>query len=1213
MFNLSKFSALESAPSEVLDTTRDMVTNLRNDVDQFNQPRTQLNPTDRDLNSDDLDPEQQRMNDMLASVEAIKIMEDIIQQQTPETQGAMRATQSYQTAQNDAKNFDPGSFGYDSSAQKKSELSMLTEMSKTNPKFEQIVNQFRTEIGRADRHQEELTQLRKHQAPQFQQQAVMSFNLKKWKMAQNAPLPQQPSPQPRPAPAQQSFPVVDAGDFASKFMSRILSEDPNESVQAVEEILQSVKGELQSEEINSMLQTLRTLDYEREQAKALAIFGQMFDILPGKLKSQEMQPQPEAMVMSHNNPKGIIKYNLTDHILNNNDMTKTAADHFGQEYVLYGPTEKRICPKLRGKGGGQPGSGDVVSEYVCRHHCLDGIVIDDNKTICGEALWRSSVMDKFSREYVNEDGETVGGYLNKRFEINRNVPEENKMRLKPGETRKPRPPSWGSLESRLQDMRKKEGEKRDYRPDVNTGDAFEWCHDVDQNNVDASQSERDRREKAMGHQLVDYSNKDQQENKPKTAFNLKRFKTAQGFNPLDPSGTADTGPTSDMPLYTKILEMVQSGRRNNEIITTLQLQPHQIKWVEQARLALGDAETESEDNLGAGGDIYNRSKSMQAPAKAMEAPKPMFGATKSNIGDWARQNLDNDGKYIGPDLSQFGFTIKPGTTIMPSQRYDVMNRWNVANKQKEALQKKDVADNGISYSSTKFNLKNFKQAKCKSCKCKTEKSAQFGSIPLPQDGEPVDKHMQDPKLRQPKPMLGLDSPSKSNPSMEVTTPESEQSSVAVPGGEIVSPQEADRRKKKNLASELMEFNTIPGGAISQIATSLVSGDELDPNLLQQAIKELDASIDPNKVEQPEAITPEMQTQIEGIKSKLQEVSGNGQSTPDTNGPPEPWDNPSGSQPPMSPTSTAFNLKQFKTAKKKVNTSQVGSRKSANSDFGSEPDIFDDNYIPIEQDKYDDVEIPQDVFEIMFQIPYIKSEDEVLSMLQAHRANQRNISQHDWHEIINVANEHLKTQLHSTNHIQLYENQLELAPNSMYRGEESSPMLTANQKTAQAPAHLQQYYQGLGGKHTPTLRSRFDIGQNLVDKKRGPLEILDIGHNMVDRFKRKVKHQIMKPNKNIAPIQNQAPVTNQTPVQKPKPMADGSQPDNTDNLRQQILQLPGISNLFQDIDELDDLLDSLNADELRIIVTKKDPQVLMQIKQEVENDLNDTAKQLEMDD
>ncbi len=326
------------------------------------------------------------------------------------------------------------------------------------------------------------------------QGSIAAFNLKKFKTAEV---------------------YLGEDQFVNQYLDELLLFNGRErqgdarSEQAKQQLLLLV-SENGEHEGDSIIQTIQACDPEIERDKAdrdLRIFYRK--LVPQNRRSG----MGLETTMSEQNPKGIIKFNLSDHVLNNqlsnSKMEKTAANQFGEQYLLYGPSEKRICPKLRGKN-----IGDVVSEYICRHHCLDGIVIDDNKTICGEALWRAHAMDKFSREYVDSDGNIVGGYLNKRFEINRNIPEENKMRLKPGEFRKPRPASEGSTESRMQDMRNKEGQQRGYRPDTNTAKPFDWTKDVDQNNVGVTQKERDRREENSGHQTVQYTKKEQQENNP---------------------------------------------------------------------------------------------------------------------------------------------------------------------------------------------------------------------------------------------------------------------------------------------------------------------------------------------------------------------------------------------------------------------------------------------------------------------------------------------------------------------------------------------------------------------------------------------------------------------------------------------------------------------------------------------------------------------------
>lgn len=135
-------------------------------------------------------------------------------------------------------------------------------------------------------------------------------------------------------------------------------------------------------------------------------------------------------------------------------MEKTASGSVGGQsnaYYTHGPGENRYCPKLR----------NVVNTYVCRYHCLDGLPIDDHQILCAEAIWRQSVMDKFSRDYKDQDGNYVGGYLNKRFEIERST-HEHPYQLKPGTRHAPINEDAWSPEKRLQEMRRAEASDREY-------------------------------------------------------------------------------------------------------------------------------------------------------------------------------------------------------------------------------------------------------------------------------------------------------------------------------------------------------------------------------------------------------------------------------------------------------------------------------------------------------------------------------------------------------------------------------------------------------------------------------------------------------------------------------------------------------------------------------------------------------------------------------
>lgn len=103
--------------------------------------------------------------------------------------------------------------------------------------------------------------------------------------------------------------------------------------------------------------------------------------------------------------------------------------------------------------------------YDFTHYYTDALTFDADPTrvYSGEAIWRAYIMDKYSREYQDENGHWVGGYINDRFYVfpdagtpsNPNVPKDggNLLGLAPGErTRKPRPHQY-STERRLEESR----------------------------------------------------------------------------------------------------------------------------------------------------------------------------------------------------------------------------------------------------------------------------------------------------------------------------------------------------------------------------------------------------------------------------------------------------------------------------------------------------------------------------------------------------------------------------------------------------------------------------------------------------------------------------------------------------------------------------------------------------------------------------------------
>lgn len=163
---------------------------------------------------------------------------------------------------------------------------------------------------------------------------------------------------------------------------------------------------------------------------------------------------------NQNKSKPVVAFNMK--------RLKTA-QHKGMENVMmFGPDQVRV----------DPFTGQLISKWhVYERNKGYGIRINDALDVDFEAIWRGNVMDKYSRPYRNEDGEYVGGYINKRFEVDRMVPEANSYQMKPGEKRRPYLPEYRSTEARLQNMRS-EAKDGDHMPEyANTEKATDWAKD----------------------------------------------------------------------------------------------------------------------------------------------------------------------------------------------------------------------------------------------------------------------------------------------------------------------------------------------------------------------------------------------------------------------------------------------------------------------------------------------------------------------------------------------------------------------------------------------------------------------------------------------------------------------------------------------------------------------------------------------------------------
>jgi len=151
--------------------------------------------------------------------------------------------------------------------------------------------------------------------------------------------------------------------------------------------------------------------------------------------------------------KKLAKSNLPKSSFN---LNKQAQAKTAENIIMYGPSEKRFDPFLR-----QP----VSDWHIVERNKGYGFVVDDVFNIDWESIWRGNIMDKYSRPYRDsKTGEWVGGYIQKRFEVDKWIPEGNNYQLKPGELRRPYNASQGSLEARMEEQRKAASKDLGYEP-----------------------------------------------------------------------------------------------------------------------------------------------------------------------------------------------------------------------------------------------------------------------------------------------------------------------------------------------------------------------------------------------------------------------------------------------------------------------------------------------------------------------------------------------------------------------------------------------------------------------------------------------------------------------------------------------------------------------------------------------------------------------------
>lgn len=127
------------------------------------------------------------------------------------------------------------------------------------------------------------------------------------------------------------------------------------------------------------------------------------------------------------------------------NLSKTAQHKkLDTSVILTGPSQTSLSPFTR----------DIQSGlHLIEQNKGFGLKIDDILDIDFEAIWRGNIMDKYTSPYRDESGNEVGGYINRRFEVNRNIPVGNNLQLLPGTRHRPWMPEYSTIESRMEMQR----------------------------------------------------------------------------------------------------------------------------------------------------------------------------------------------------------------------------------------------------------------------------------------------------------------------------------------------------------------------------------------------------------------------------------------------------------------------------------------------------------------------------------------------------------------------------------------------------------------------------------------------------------------------------------------------------------------------------------------------------------------------------------------
>ena len=126
------------------------------------------------------------------------------------------------------------------------------------------------------------------------------------------------------------------------------------------------------------------------------------------------------------------------------NLSKTASHGDMKNVMLFGPGQVKPSPIIK----------DIESNIsAVERNKSNGFFVGDVYDIDFESLWRGNVMDKYYRAFDGKHGLSGGGYIDDRFEVNRNIPVGNDLRVPQDGSPRPFIPEFSGTEARLEASR----------------------------------------------------------------------------------------------------------------------------------------------------------------------------------------------------------------------------------------------------------------------------------------------------------------------------------------------------------------------------------------------------------------------------------------------------------------------------------------------------------------------------------------------------------------------------------------------------------------------------------------------------------------------------------------------------------------------------------------------------------------------------------------